>query len=111
MTVKVVPVAERDILLRLQHLAEVRRHFHDTLYADAAAEIAKLRKALEPYKHCRHACVSCFCTKEAIAALPAELENFACASFKPDPDSKFCAECGYLPRDHRRAPSAKGDAP
>lgn len=33
------------------------------------AENRALREALEHYKHCRHACIDCFCTKEARAAL------------------------------------------
>jgi hypothetical protein len=36
-----------DILQRLKNLAEVQRHFENTIYADAAAEVEKLRQDSE----------------------------------------------------------------
>lgn len=29
--------------------------------------------------------------------------NLACERFVPDPNSAYCLDCGYLPRDHKRA--------
>ncbi len=29
------------------------------------------------------------------------LADLVCKQFVPDPDSIYCLECGYLPRDHR----------
>jgi len=52
--------------------------------APCSSEIAKLREenarlwvALKSYAYCRHGCSSCFCTKEARAAL-----------WKPDEEEK-----------------------
>jgi len=45
-----------DILQRLKNLAEVQRHFENTIYADAAAEIERLREDfLQVHHNCIHA--------------------------------------------------------
>lgn len=36
-----------DILQRLKNLGEVKRHFENTIYADAAAEIERLREQVK----------------------------------------------------------------
>lgn len=43
--------------------------FAEAYAAPKDREIARLKEALQPYVHCRHACIECFCTKEARAAL------------------------------------------
>jgi len=35
----------------------------------AQAEINRLRRVLRTYESCRHACITCFCTREAQEAL------------------------------------------
>lgn len=45
-----------DILQRLKNLAEVKRHFENPLYADAVAEIERLRaNFLQVHHNCIHA--------------------------------------------------------
>lgn len=43
-----------------------------TAEAERDAERARLRKLAERYRHCRHACIDCFCTVEARAVLTEE---------------------------------------
>jgi hypothetical protein len=72
-----VPLLPPDWTRYLRHL-EGCAIFSKTMRCDCGMlraegrlmdEVGQLREALRLYTHCRHACETCFCTKEAKANL------------------------------------------
>jgi len=60
----------REVARFDQQFAEIPTEKNERLATQRLQRrIRELEAALEPYRHCRHACINCFCTKEARAAL------------------------------------------